>query len=278
MDLFINGKPADIVIEKEKNVGDVLSGMEQWLAGSGSRLSGLCIDGRTIGSLELPLAMEHALENIRTLDIKVSTWDEIAMEALNDLKNYSVLFSDSKFDERPGIITNWEESAAKTFLSAEIKDLHDAACNSFSGTGLTAAELGILAEERIRELEEPDLEIRNMEKPISEVAARMGELPLDVQTGKDGKAAETIQIFTRMAEKLFRILGILNRRIKTESITVNGISMKDFLVNFGTVLEELTTAYKNEDTVLIGDLAEYELAPKLVELYSAIRALTGKEA
>ena len=50
MDISINGRPANIILETEKNVGDILSGLEQWLAGSGNRLSGLTIDGLETGA------------------------------------------------------------------------------------------------------------------------------------------------------------------------------------------------------------------------------------
>jgi hypothetical protein len=39
---------------------------------------------------------------------------------------------------------------------------------------------------------------------------------------------------------------------------------------FGAALKELLAAYEVRDAVLVGDLAEYELAPRLRGLYAAI--------
>ena len=275
MDISINGKPADIILENEKKVGDILSGLEQWLTGSGNRLSGLTIDGLETGVAALTDAMERNLEGIGSLDIRISTWDELAMEALADLKETCVLYSDSDFELRPVIRNRWEESAAAAFISTEIKDLHELVFLSLGGEGISAGDLGILAEERLRELADPGGEIQKMEKPISEIALRMEELPLDVQTGKDGRAAETVQLFSRIGEKLFRILQTLkNRGLLFDSFLIDGLPVKGFLNNFSTALGELCSAYGNQDVVLVGDLAEYELAPQLLKLFSALKNLS----
>ena len=36
------------------------------------------------------------------------------------------------------------------------------------------------------------------------------------------------------------------------------------------MLKELVEAYEIQDAVLVGDLAEYELSPRLLKLYSAL--------
>jgi hypothetical protein len=279
MEISINGKPADIILEKEKKVGDILSSLEQWLDGSGNRLSGLFIDGIKTGVTTLTEAMERELVGIQNLDIRISSWDELAMEALGDLKETCIVYSDAAFDLRMEIRMRWEESAAAAFISTEIKDLHELIGLSFGGEGLSTRDLEALVEERLRELAEPKAEIHNMEKPISEIVRRLEGLPLDVQTGKDGRAAETIQLFSRMGEKLFRLLQVFKYRgLLFESLLIDGLAVKGFLNDFSTALEELCAAYRNQDTVLIGDLAEYELAPRLLKLFSALKNFSLEEA
>ena len=279
MEISINGKPADIILETEKKVGDVLSGLEQWLVGSGNRLSGLTIDGLETSVATLDEAMDRELEGIKNLDIRISTWDQLAMEALEDLKEICILYADSAFELRSEIRSRWEGSAAAAFISEEIKDLHELALQSFGGEGISSEKLRILVEERLRELECPMEEVINMEKPISEISRRLEELSLDVQTGKDGRAAETIQFFSQIGEKLFRLLNIYkNRGLLFDSLQIDGLSVKGFLNHFDAALAELVTAYGNQDTVLVGDLAEYELAPRLLHLFSALKKYSLEEA
>jgi hypothetical protein len=109
---------------------------------------------------------------------------------------------------------------------------------------------------------------------IGEVSKRLEELPLDIQTGKDIKAAETITLFSSLAEKIFRIIFLYRQYgINIETIMVpaaeanvnlKDYNLKDYIDEFNTALKELVSAYENNDTVLVGDLAEYELAPRLL--------------
>jgi hypothetical protein len=40
---------------------------------------------------------------------------------------------------------------------------------------------------------------------------------------------------------------------------------------FNAALSELSAAYENRDTVLVGDISEYELAPRLSKFFSALK-------
>ncbi|MDR1637946.1 MAG: hypothetical protein LBR93_11490, partial [Treponema sp.] len=53
MDITINGKAADITLEDEKTLGEVLAGLEAWIRESGHRLSGLEVDGEKADPLSL---------------------------------------------------------------------------------------------------------------------------------------------------------------------------------------------------------------------------------
>jgi len=260
-------------------VGDILSGLEQWLTGTGNRLSGLSIDGLETSVATLTDAMERELRGIQNLDIRISSWDELAREALGALKEICVIYGDTTFELRPEIRNRWEGSAAAAFISDEITDLHDLARLSLGGKGFSTKDLGILVEERLRELEDPTGEIDNMEKPISETIRRMEGLPLDVQTGKDRRAAETIHLFSKMGEKLIRLLQVFKYRgLLIDLFLIDNLPAKEFLNGFSAILGELCTAYGNQDTVLVGDLTEYELAPRLLRLFSALKGFSLGEA
>jgi hypothetical protein len=102
------------------------------------------------------------------------------------------------------------------------------------------------------------------------ITGRLEELPIDIQTGKDGRAAETVSLFSNIAEKLFRFFVIFQSR--GEFIhTVESVPIQIFLEEFNTALKELLTAYSNKDVVLAGDLAEYELAPRFRAFYTALK-------
>jgi hypothetical protein len=49
------------------------------------------------------------------------------------------------------------------------------------------------------------------------------------------------------------------------------------LEEFAGVLKEFLSAYETRDSVLIGDLAEYEVSPRLAELYGRLSAADTRQ-
>jgi len=80
-----------------------------------------------------------------------------------------------------------------------------------------------------------------------------------------------VNVFSGIAEKVFRIYRTLGiEGFPVSEITVDNTPVNDYITEFGKALDELLDAYEKRDTVLIGDLAEYEMAPRLRGLYSAV--------
>jgi len=278
MDISINAKKADITLDTEKTLGDVLSGLEQWIAPSGNRIKEINVNGKALGDEALTEAFGEDIRGIKKLEIIISSWRELAAEALSGLLAVCTLYGNAAFDERKAIISGWESSPASRFLKTDIPDIHKLADLTFSGEGLMARDLGIIIEERFMEAANPDQEITGSEPLIKKIASRMEELPLDIQTGKDQQAAETIQLFSQVGEKLFRILFIYKSEgLSMDSFSIGDIPAKTFLDEFNSVLTELSTAYDNKDTVLVGDLAEYELSPRLLKFYNALKDFSASK-
>ena len=103
-----------------------------------------------------------------------------------------------------------------------------------------------------------------------------------MQTGKDGRAAETMTLFSALTEKLFRLVFLFARRgttiegIEVASMDGTGmVSLKTYIEEFSAALRELIAAWENSDTVLVGDLAEYELSPRLSVFAAALENIPG---
>jgi hypothetical protein len=278
MNIRINGIDADIQLETERTVGDILAGLEQWLAnaapraGGGHRLSGMVIDGETVHTGSLEAFFGRSIDTITTIDILTSSLpDLIAASLLNvcdDIGEYAAL----GFEEQKRYAEQWRESPQARLLAEQLPDLFDTAAKAFSGEGLSPSALRPIVEERLRELRDPAGELARVEPLITETCARLEDLPLDIQTGKDARAAETIQIFSAAAEKLFRVFSVLKAEgFPVGEIETNGMPAAENTGEFGAALKELLAAYEQRDAVLVGDLAEYELAPRLRVLYAAMR-------
>ncbi|MDR2900905.1 MAG: hypothetical protein LBV20_05255 [Treponema sp.] len=271
MDFTINGQTANITLENEETLGEFLSGVEHWLHDSEYSLSGIIIDGEEIAPSDISEVFSKKLNTINTIDIKTSSKLELYLEALIITDQYLEMYEKSSFEDKKSIQTNWEDGAAASFIKNREAALFNMLHDVFSGLGLNLADAKSIIMERIRELENPAKELANMHSFIEDCAKRLEDLPLDLQTGKDFRAAETIQFFSGINEKLFRIVAIMEQQgIKFESINVENQTFKAFIEEFSTALQELLSAYESKDSVLVGDLAEYELAPRLRSFYAAV--------
>jgi hypothetical protein len=99
-----------------------------------------------------------------------------------------------------------------------------------------------------------------------------------MQTGKDARAVETINTFTGVTEKIIRIFNILKSEgFPTGNIKIENMTIDAYLCDFTAVLRNILNAYEQHDTVLAGDIAEYEIAPRLRNLHAAmINVITGE--
>jgi hypothetical protein len=272
MEITINGQKADITLDTEKTVGEVLAGMEQWLAHSLYRLSGLVIDGKAADAASLDAAFDRDIAGVQSMDIITSSLDDLAAQGLERLREDIDVYEARGFDERRNFFAPWNESPQARIIAEQIPELYALCEKAFSGRELDAAMLRAIAEERLRELRAPVEELARCEPLIAEICGRLEDLPLDIQTGKDTRATETIQIFSNITGKVFRIYNLLKARgLAADEIAAGDTPLADYVSEFGAALKELLAAYEQRDAVLVGDLAEYELAPRLRLLYGAIK-------
>jgi len=272
MNIFINDKPAEIALDTEKTLADVMAGIELWISPTGNRIHRICVDDREIANDDLAEAFALDIKDIGKLDVFIKSWRELAAEALGILHETCGLFGEAAFDERGPVFEAWRGSAAARFLQSDIPDIWGLAIRAMSGEGLLSSELASIIEERLREIADPWQEINDCGPQVEMVAARMEEFPLDMQTGKDRRAAETVQLFSQIGEKLFRVFFIYTSEgLSIETFMIGDQSARVFIEEFNAALRELSMAYESRDTVLAGDIAEYELAPRLLTFFATLK-------
>jgi len=271
MKIRINGADADIQPEDEKTVGEVLAALEPWLDGTGHRLSGLGIDGKAVGADSVEVCFGMEIDAIDTLDIYTSSVAALYAECLFHVTEAVNEYEAAGFEEKGLVAARWRGSFAAGMLAEQSPDLADWVTKTFSGEGSGAGPLRTVIEERLRELQNPADELEKSGTLVAEICARLEELPLDVQTGKDARAAETIGVFSGVTEKVFRVFAVLkNGGFPVRDIMVADVSVSDYIAEFHSTLQDLLNAYEQHDTVLVGDIAEYEMAPRLRGLYTAV--------
>jgi hypothetical protein len=194
VDIFINDIKADIILEDEKTVGEVLSGLDKVINDNGQVLWALAVDGENASHNNMKEAFERKVEDIKHINI-ITVSIAAAVEAV------------------------------KTTCAA-LKDDLDAAIT------------------------------------------RLENLSLDYQMGKDDRAAQTITLFTGMADQLLACV----RALPHNTLKAFLPEPDAFYGEWNDLLRQFLDALTEHDTVSAGDLAEYEIAPRLRSLFDAVSA------
>lgn len=129
----------------------------------------------------------------------------------------------------------------------------------------TKIEVTVISEEAIKE------SFRMSAKEITDVIELLKNVPVEMQSGKDTKAKQTII-------KLSDVMNAFCNTITWSSlfpatfgdIKVGDDSLSQFLADLSPILKDFSDALENSDSVLIGDLAEYEICPRLESLSTTL--------
>lgn len=100
---------------------------------------------------------------------------------------------------------------------------------------------------------------------------RLQEIPLALQTGKDRSVMETINGCSSDLHSLYQLLPLLPLTgLDSKGPDIDGIPLVDYPAELSPILRDLLDALEKKDTILVGDLSEYELAPRIERLGSAL--------
>lgn len=116
--------------------------------------------------------------------------------------------------------------------------------------------------------------LRDLGKRFGERVPRLRDVPVQLQTGKDLAVMETINGFSADLQSLYQVLPLIPiTGLAPEGPDVDGVSLAAYPSELTPLLSDLLGALKAKDTVLVGDLSEYELAPRIERLSAALATI-----
>lgn len=153
------------------------------------------------------------------------------------------------------------------------------------GADVPAADMDALfarEPESVSTIELSTLSAQNVKDMIVALGSRftdhggqLVEIPVLLQTGKDIKVMETINALSNDLYQLYQLLPLMPMAgIEGKGPEVEGIKLADFPSILSPILKELLGALEKKDTILVGDLSEYELAPKIGQLGSVLSTIS----
>ncbi len=281
--LKINGDAVDFTLEKEAVLSDVVSGVETWLAGAGYMVTGISLGTQDLlasprekwAAVPISSVAELDFSASRAEDLRVEHWaasrawlDALAkaVEArstdalreltaalpptLNGLKKNPFLPAGSDALERLSALFQGQTPEAVSAWTAE---------RIGSALGTIGGVRDALAA-RIREALHPEEALGECLAALKVSVGGVTEISLLLQTGKDAQAMDRIVRFTETVQRLLGIMPFLPKDAGRDAL----------FREINPFLKQLVEAFDSKDLVLIGDLFEYELAPRLERLIPAL--------
>ncbi|MBQ9494981.1 MAG: hypothetical protein IJR50_05000 [Treponema sp.] len=96
------------------------------------------------------------------------------------------------------------------------------------------------------------------------LSERMAQIPVDLQNGKGKDAVSAIQLLADDIDLFCHTAALASLFPETyTSLLIDGKPFAEFFADFTPVLQEFENALQSNDTVLVGDLSEYEICPRL---------------
>ncbi len=293
MEITLNSKPFDVTIENEKNLGELFIGISEWLNKSGYEISELIQDGKRL-QLNNDKWQTNLLKSINNLDIiTIPGSTRYIMDLHTIYQSISLLFNALVKDNKPLIDDLISElpyiaDALDLFLSKKDvllfgKEKLTSLISNYISNRENNSNIKILVLEhleellkvlktRIKEVTSPYPELKETTKKLKNLIPVISDVALMLQTGNDKKAMDSVLKFINLSEKLIRIFPFLVEQGYTDirKQSIENINFNDFYKDLNNILSELVEAFDINDSILIGDLMEYEIVPKIDKLFEYI--------
>ena len=109
---------------------------------------------------------------------------------------------------------------------------------------------------------------------FAELAAQMEGVPVALQSGKNLEVSESIKKLADSIDQFCHVATLASLFPETFTNTsMNGMNFRDFFADFSPILKDFEDALQNNDTVMLGDLSEYEICPRLKEISKALKEM-----
>ena len=132
----------------------------------------------------------------------------------------------------------------------------------------TKFEFSVVTEQSIKD------SFANLSKLFDELSAKMEQVPVELQTGKNKTAIESIKNLADSIDQFCHVAALASLFPDTFNKTsIEDKSFNDFFAEFSPILQDFEQALQNNDSVLIGDLSEYEICPRLRSISEALKQI-----
>jgi hypothetical protein len=287
--LSINDEEVSYSLEHERTLGEVVRSVQAWLASAGFVITGLEADGRDLlapaGGKSTPWGEDAvsavsalAVRATHTGDIRIAHWQTAAQwlsmleEALSRPGATSPAAGqdplDDLLEDLPRTVEGFGvnpfappgsqaiESFRAMFNGVQGPQVRSWSAERRQEAAALVRDLQVLVRKRLEDATHPQEALARSAGLLHLSMGELKEVSVLLQTGRDRPAMETIVRFADAAQAVMELLPFLPPDLERSRL----------FAELTPVLRELVGAFDSRDSVLIGDLLEYEVAPRLEKL------------
>ncbi len=189
MEIFINSQKADITLDNEKKLGEVLSALETEFSKHNATTVTIFVNENIVSAQDFEKYTELPVDEVNKLELTTVAQEDIINSFIEIGKIFSV-------------------------LSEELK-----------------------------------------------------QIALQFQSGKDINAVNTVKKLADSIDMFCHVTTLSSLfPNKFNDLLIDGKKISEFFEDFSSILTEFEQALQDSDSVLVGDLAEYEISPRLISI------------
>jgi hypothetical protein len=297
----MNEEKVDFTLESEKTLADVVHSIEQWLARQKLVIVSLEIDGTPFGQGDLDRKKDLPVSAVSEVRITVSDFVRLEIDGIRALTSFfESLKAKLAARDEPALaelLKGYPQAAGTVRFILTSGDNPETEARRaeldklFTGTTAGMIKLwdrttldraGAVCDYFLRELRLKTADYDNLEHSTRKITAdtiaklrasaeRLKEVPILLQTGKDGEAMQTIASFTELAQLFLHVVSDILAPPVGGGLRIDGADLESYSQTLNGHLRELVEAFEKKDYILIGDLCEYEIAPQIISLIDTVK-------
>jgi len=284
--LKINGDEVNFSLEQEKTLAEVMQGVQAWLGSAGFVITGVKADGQDLLAVPAGIWGSTAVDSVTEIDIQALHTADVRVEHWQTLDVWLGMLAEEV--KAPGpvmeeLIANLPETLqgirTNPFLPPGV-DVMSRFTKLFEGQDPARirrwstdqrqeayAVIDVLRGElakRITDAAQPKVALARCMSDLRTRVEGLPEVSVLLQTGKDKAAMETVIGFTDTVHSVLSLVPFLPPNAERGRM----------IADLTPVLKNLVAAFDAKDSILIGDLLEYEVAPRIARLMPLLEAGT----
>lgn len=113
---------------------------------------------------------------------------------------------------------------------------------------------------------------QNLSELFEKLSTEMEDVPVKLQNNQKVEVIESIKILADSINQFSHTAALASLFPESFSqTTINGMDFNEFFKDFSAILLDYENALQSDDTVLIGDLSEYEICPRLKSISESLK-------